>query len=1092
MLNTKLQQALQEWGNGEHHDGLLGLAWVFRKENVPMEEAESEIKAYYDTLDDASKRDGHHREVKEAVEKAYNAEIISNASPKRKPSKQETKKICMEKLKEWHNVLQGTPSLKAEILAMDRAEKRIRTKDALRAIFRNVSGGHIAQGKTYMEIRWMEADDDFATLNSASRYVSLATFGDKVDEALQTEADAQGTGRTHYLRRNENAMEIACMLLELDEPMGEELSKDAFEKMTENEKEEYRDKVLTDTCYILEEAGLRPTTITFSGNRSFHCLFRLAKPIDADEFNSLASQLKGAYSRIGADSATLDLARYTRMPCGTTQANAIANQGQRVMWLDADAEIDFVDYVGKIKALADKICPESALPQITLPIKEDLNAKGEKTYKFCPALWESFLKDIGVELVKLAGGETTLLITDERGVCSLVKPEDALDYFVKRIKQENYKAAAHFRYKEASKMKDVCQYAGMMRNANFPQDTQGRVLAAFRNGLLEIRQDKTTFHNGSYRGFDILESTPTLKRDWKPETGKGEFETFIERACGMEEGQQEWEARKQSIMSMLGYLVSTCKIPGANFLCMLTEETMTENEGGTGKSLIMMALNYWRQTAFKDMKFCRGTDNRFLFSGFKQGTQVMKFDDMPRDFDFEQLFSVLTGEMRIERKGKDEFYIPFELSPKIVAATNFFPQGAGNSFYRRIKIFEISNHYNALTTPKTEFGHLLFNDWDDEEWGRFDGFMVKCVQLYLQAGLIEYAGQNVEEKRLLANVKSDLVEFFDNFIPANLNKDISNTDFENAYSSWCRSNNSPNYGYKVKTLKSNLKLYCQTTRVYDMQETKNPVRVNGVLTRVFRLTSNENPKPDKNVFGESANSSQNGCYKTVTNAVTNVTNEVKNQSTGFEENAFFADAPDYISKIDDFPQKTSDFVTDVTNENKLKSVCNNICNSVSKVKIGHLAASVTNVTENSLYCQSKKIEEEKNIYKEVENLCNICNTPENAISGNCGNAGNPKEKSLGFASLKKSDGSVFETEIPEPTEKPWWIFNGVKMSFGEVKEEKRVICHVAYCDGRIPEPIEREDGTKYYQIMGSTCKALETGVLDETEPCYVPTAFVVL
>ena len=36
-----------------------------------------------------------------------------------------------------------------------------------------------------------------------------------------------------------------------------------------------------------------------------------------------------------------------------------------------------------------------------------------------------------------------------------------------------------------------------------------------------------------------------------------------------------------------------------------------------------------------------------------------------------------------------------------------------------------------------EFGKLMFGDWNDEEWCQFDNYMIQCLQLYLEKGLMK-------------------------------------------------------------------------------------------------------------------------------------------------------------------------------------------------------------------------------------------------------------------------------------------------------------------------------------------------------------------
>ena len=76
-------------------------------------------------------------------------------------------------------------------------------------------------------------------------------------------------------------------------------------------------------------------------------------------------------------------------------------------------------------------------------------------------------------------------------------------------------------------------------------------------------------------------------------------------------------------------------------------------------------------------------------------------------------------------------------SPKISITTNYTVKGEGSSHLRRVFEVEMAGYFNDKNTPEDEFGHLLFSDWNDEEWSKFDNFMLRCVQYYLNNGLVE-------------------------------------------------------------------------------------------------------------------------------------------------------------------------------------------------------------------------------------------------------------------------------------------------------------------------------------------------------------------
>ena len=44
---------------------------------------------------------------------------------------------------------------------------------------------------------------------------------------------------------------------------------------------------------------------------------------------------------------------------------------------------------------------------------------------------------------------------------------------------------------------------------------------------------------------------------------------------------------------------------------------------------------------------------------------------------------------------------------------------------------------------------MLFDDWDKEEWLKFDNFMILCVQIYLKRGLISHEYKNLDVRKFI-------------------------------------------------------------------------------------------------------------------------------------------------------------------------------------------------------------------------------------------------------------------------------------------------------------------------------------------------------
>jgi hypothetical protein len=114
-------------------------------------------------------------------------------------------------------------------------------------------------------------------------------------------------------------------------------------------------------------------------------------------------------------------------------------------------------------------------------------------------------------------------------------------------------------------------------------------------------------------------------------------------------------------------------------------------------------------------------------------------------------------------------------------STNYTIKGIGSSFKDRMFEIEFSDYYNPNHKPKDDFGHDFFTGWDSEEWNRFDNFMLECLQLYLDEGLIGCAVVNLTQRKLIDQTSAQFVEFAEEYIDLNeeYNLALLFTEFKN-------------------------------------------------------------------------------------------------------------------------------------------------------------------------------------------------------------------------------------------------------------------------------------------------------------------------
>ena len=247
-----------------------------------------------------------------------------------------------------------------------------------------------------------------------------------------------------------------------------------------------------------------------------------------------------------------------------------------------------------------------------------------------------------------------------------------------------------------------------------------------------------------------------IERDYFPsDHHNSEYRTFIWKISG------ENKEKYKSFQTVIGYLLHSFKTNSNNKAIIFNDEVISDNPNGrSGKGLFWNALKKIKKVQSLDGKTF-DFNKSFPYQNVSTDCQVLVFDDVKKNFNFENLFSVITEGITIEYKGKDSIKLDVTESPKIIITTNYTIKGDSASFNARKYEVEMSSYFSDTFTPMMEFGHELFNDWDDEEWARFDNYMMECIKIYLKEGLIEMPTINLEYRKLLDEIGVEMLQFFE-------------------------------------------------------------------------------------------------------------------------------------------------------------------------------------------------------------------------------------------------------------------------------------------------------------------------------------------
>jgi hypothetical protein len=287
----------------------------------------------------------------------------------------------------------------------------------------------------------------------------------------------------------------------------------------------------------------------------------------------------------------------------------------------------------------------------------------------------------------------------------------------------------------------------------FIEDTKSTSYLYYKNCAVKITKDSVETIDYLDLGGYVWKDHVIDRKFTMCEYDGSMYMKFISRICG------DNKSRVKTMESTIGFLMHGYKNLSYCPAVILNDEVISDNpEGGTGKGLFMNALSQMKKLVVIDGK-AFAFEKSFPYQTVSADTQVLCFDDVKKHFDFERLFSVVTEGLTLEKKNKDAIKIPFSKSPKIAITTNYAIKGSGNSFARRKWEIELHQHYNKSFTPLDEFGKHFFADWDDDDWCMFDNYMVSCLMLYLENGLIKSRFVNLKIRQLSAETSHDFIEW---------------------------------------------------------------------------------------------------------------------------------------------------------------------------------------------------------------------------------------------------------------------------------------------------------------------------------------------
>lgn len=297
---------------------------------------------------------------------------------------------------------------------------------------------------------------------------------------------------------------------------------------------------------------------------------------------------------------------------------------------------------------------------------------------------------------------------------------------------------------------------------NLLSDEPDAAFFPFKNGVVKVTKDAVQLL--SYADVNrVMWRTQIIDFEIKVDPDiadkEPEYAEFINCISGNDEDRYNYAC------TLIGYMLHKYKDPAKPYCIILAEENDNEGKGGgTGKGIFISAISKLINAERIDGKNFK-LEQSFAFQRVSLATRLIAIEDTRKNLDFEGYYSIITEGLTVDKKNKDQLYIPYKDSPKVVFTTNYTIINNGAHARRRQKTFEFSSFFGADKTPVQHFGHNLFDDWDVTQWGLFYNFMFECCKAYLTVGILE-TGSTLKVKRKHIRLKygDEFIEWFDEWI----------------------------------------------------------------------------------------------------------------------------------------------------------------------------------------------------------------------------------------------------------------------------------------------------------------------------------------
>ena len=445
----------------------------------------------------------------------------------------------------------------------------------------------------------------------------------------------------------------------------------------------------------------------------------------------------------------------------------------------------------------------------------NINEKGK--INLDPLLFEQYLKSNNfMKFYPESSSDTFIFVKKNKSLIEETNRDKIKDFVLNDLKTRKDIGSAPYNYMAMNTKYFSNDFLNMLESVEIEikKDTADQCFLYYKNCVVEVGKDYV--NEIDYLNIDkYVWQDSVIERDFKIfDHHKCVFRSFIWYISG-----QNKDAYN-SFKSAIGYLLHSYKTQADNKAIILNDEIITDEPNGrSGKGVFFNGIKQLKKLVALNGKKI-DLNSQFAFQTVKADCQVLVFDDVKRNFPFEDLFSIITEGLEIEYKGQGAIKLPVTKSPKIVITTNYTIKGEGGSFDARKFELELSSYFNSKFSPKDKFGHMFFDEWDSDEWSRFDNFMIQCIQYYLVNGLQNQNHKNLEERKYISETSQDFHEWTKEGHLEEGKRYYNSNSFDLFIEEY------PDYRNKltIKTFKKWIKKYCEFNKLKYSDGTANSLR----------------------------------------------------------------------------------------------------------------------------------------------------------------------------------------------------------------------------------------------------------------------------